>query len=162
MNKIIAFSIILVILTGGCATTNVLPAFKEEQKIVNYADSLSTIWITKSSKSRDINLVFLKQFKDSIDIYLNNDKVKSFYKNDFHYDENGKEYIIHDESPNVEAKTIFLKKKSKNQIIIALKNKNKKVSFVINKLYDVYLVSHYNDSWFLVGTKSRLEKKKLN
>jgi hypothetical protein len=143
----------------GCSTaTNILPNFKEEQKIVEYTDSLSTIWVTKSSKSPDITLLFLKQFKDSIDIYLNNDKVERFYKNDFHYDKNGEEYIIHDESPNIESKTIFVKKKSKNQITIALKNSSKKLTFEINKLYDVYLVSHYNDSWFLLGTKSRLKK----
>jgi hypothetical protein len=163
MNKTSLLFIVLIVL-ASCSSTKqlpnskLLPNFAEEEKMVNFVDSVATISIKKPAKTKEIYLVFLKQFKDSLDIYLNRDKVESFYKNDFHYDENGEEYIVHDELAKSEVKIVLLKKKSKNQITIALKNAHKKVSFEIRKEYDIYLVSYYNDHWYFNGTKSKIGK----
>jgi hypothetical protein len=154
MNKTIFLSILLIIILS-CSTSKKITNYLEEEKTISYVDSVAGFSFKRIKKSQSINLLFLKKFNDSLDIYLNNDKVENFYKNDSHFDSEGNEYVIHDEAPKIETKVVSLKIKSKNYITIALRNSKKKASFEIKENYDNYFISHYNNHWYFTGTKSK-------
>lgn len=154
------FFIILIVSCGSKRN----PAFYSEQnKQVQYLDSIQGYSFTRShQKINFIQLHFLKQFKDTIEVYLNDEKIDSFYKNDYHYDKNGEEYIIQDELPEIKTRSIELQGKAKNVISLLLKPSNVKISFEIIKGYDNYLVSHYRDYWYFTGSKSKVNKTAAN
>ena len=154
MNKTIFLSILIIIFLS-CSTSKEITNYLEEEKTISYVDSVDGFSFERIKKSQSINLLFLKKFKDSLDIYLNNNKVENFYKNDSHFDSEGNEYVIHDEAPKIETKVVSLKRKSKNFITIALRNSKKKASFEVKEDYDNYLISYYNNHWYFTGTKSK-------
>jgi hypothetical protein len=132
------------------------------QKQVQYLDSINGYSFTRSTRKINyVNLIFLKQFKDTIEIYLNSKKVDEFFKNDYHYDENGEEYTLQDEAPNTEIKSVLLKGK-KNVVTIVLKPSNKRVSFESKQGYDNFLLSFYNENWYITGLKSSVKRTTAN
>ena len=151
--KNLAYIFFLLSLLLSCATKKT--QISDNQKMqIQYSDSIEGYSFTRSTKKINFaKLLFLKRFKDTIEIYLNDKKVDSFFKNDYHYD-NGEEYIIQDEAPNIETRNISLNRKTKNVITILLKSSNTKISFELRNEYDNYLISHYNEYWYFTGLKS--------
>jgi hypothetical protein len=154
--KNFTYTFFLISILLSCATKKT--QITDNQKMqIQYADSIKGYSFTRTTKKiNSANLLFLKQFKDTIEIYLNDKKVDSFFKNDYHY-ENGEEYIIHDEAPNIEIRQIPLNRITKSVITILLKPSKAKVSFELRKGYNNYLVSHYNEYWYFTGLKSTIK-----
>ncbi len=154
-NLIFIFFLITIFLS--CSAKKI--QISENQKMqIQYLDSIPGYSFTRSTtKVNTTTLLFLKRFNDTIEIYLDNKKVDTFFKNDYHYDNNGEEYIIHGEAPNIEIRSIPFKNKTTNIITIILKPSNERIRFDVRKGYDNYLVSRFNEMWYFTGLKSTIK-----
>lgn len=154
--KNFAYTFFLLSILLSCTTKKT--RISDNQKMqIQYSDSIKGYSFTRTTKKiSSVKLLFLKQFKDTIEIFLNDKKVDSFFKNDYH-DDDGKKYIIHDEAPNIEIRTIPVNRTTKSVITLFLKPSKAKVCFELKKGYDNYLVSHYNESWYFTGLKSTIK-----
>lgn len=114
--------------------------FNEDSVTISIA-SLNNI----SCKSDDPNIIcfaFLNKFQDSIIVLRNDEKVLNFRRNDtLNYKEMDHNEIF---------KTFMLDSVNEsNKIDILLLNEKRKISFHLKKNKSFYLISRYNNYWYV-------------
>ena len=92
-----------------------------------------------------VYLIFLRDFNDSVSIYLNNKLYTQIYINNKYYPYQGA-YNGYQLS-GIEYKLSTRKKKL--FITIVLKNQNKFIEFLINKNYPLCGIDHYMGNWMI-------------
>lgn len=128
------------ILIGCSSIEKGMANFKEDNIIMSSAKGESFSY--KSDNPNLICFAFLNKFQDSIVVYNNRHDVLHFRRNDsLSYKEMRHEEIF---------KTFSLDTKdSINKIQIFLVNEKSKVSFNLSKNKSLYLISRYNNSWYV-------------
>ena len=147
MNKYFILISLNIFLSNCSTTKSVLENYENQTIIYSNASNDDTKTIDFSFKSDDENLVclgFLDNFKEDIVVYLNDKLVLKFHRNEF----DSYKKLSHEEI----FKFINLNDPDKeNLITIGLVQPKKKMQFIINKDKRFFLISRFNETWFVTA-----------
>jgi hypothetical protein len=157
--KTIYFKILYLILLNsffsGCGINKIdFKNSEEEDKTISYVNKTSpndrSSYTFNPKDGKSIALIFKEKFKDTIEVSVNNKRCFKFYKNDFPIIESDGQVNTITSGKNTEIfKSISLKKRANNQVIILLKNAKKKVSFTLEKDKKLYVISYFKNHWYI-------------
>jgi len=136
---IIVLSCVISFIRCGSYEKSLL-SFAEEKIVISYGTNSNKKFRFSSSDNKVICIGFLDRFNDTI-VTLLNKKEKIIF--------NRKDSISYKKLKDEDVFKFILIKKNHNRITVLLKNSKKKTSFDIVKNKKMYLLSHFDDVWFL-------------
>lgn len=144
--RYIILSIFFIVLTGCTTAKSVLESYEDQTVIYSNANNDVSKTINFSFESDDENLLclgFLDKFKEDIVVYVNDKLMMTFHRNEGEsYKKLSNEEIF---------KFIYLNNPNENKITIGLIQTKKKINFIIDRNKRFFLISHYNQTWFVTA-----------
>lgn len=144
MNSISKFVVTCTVCFIGCKSADLsIKDFKEEKIIITQGHNMNErngVITFDSNNERLVCLGFLDKFNDTIIGYLNNKQFTKFYRSDS---------LTYKKLSHAEVFKFIEQKNTKNKVTILLKNEKKKICFNLVNQKKLYLISHYENSWYL-------------
>lgn len=150
--SLIAYFIIISLSFTSCVVKKNEPKeYEEEDKTICYvskqSNERSSVYTFEPQYDNSIAFVFEEEFKDTIEVEINNKKYIKFYKNDLPtINSDGTINKVFDGSKSIVIKTARLRKRN-NKVAIFLKNTRKRVTFNVNRNNKIYVISYYDNFW---------------
>lgn len=149
MNRLLITFVFCIVIISCKLTDIYFNGYSEDEVVVSYVHNDDSYPIKYSFESDDTNLIclgFRKQFNDTIEVFINNEREILFYKNDSITN-------VYDSYDQPLFKYVRLKKLKNYPVRISLKQNKRMIEFKLDKKYKLYIISRADDVWYVTVRK---------